>query len=186
MRKSSFVTWIMGLLLGSILSSQSPAQFAIEDVDDDGGVTNPVDYSWRYYTDQMQRFPERIGTICYNAYLLDKAGLHRDGEMFLTACAERGSTSAMIYLALLHEQGVHRPPDQQKATGWIKRAAEHGNAIAQYHYAMALLQGTGIPASVDEAIVWLRKSAQQGQVEAHQALQALGAIPTSSPSSSTH
>lgn len=151
------------VILIVLLPFKSMAQFVDGEVDQFGGALNPTDFSWYYYQDQMDRFPNRIGTICYNAYLLDKGGLHSDSEKFLVQCAERGSTSAMIYLALLYEQGTIRAPQPSLATHWLAKAAAAGNPIAQYHYGIALIKGTGIAAEPETGIQWIGKAAKQGE-----------------------
>lgn len=152
--------------LAWFMASEAAGQLVDGEIDSHGGVINGSDFSWRYYHEQLKRFPQRLGIICYNAYLLDKAGLHKEGEAFLLNCAQRGSTSAMIYLALLYEQGFVGEPDLQKATYWIKKAAKLGNPIAQYHYGLALLTGDGIAINRKQGIFWLQKAAAQGEIEA--------------------
>lgn len=146
------------------LPLKGAAQFLDGEIDDYGGALNPTDFSWHYYQEQMNRFPERIGTICYNAYLLDKGGLHSDSEKFLIQCAQRGSTSAMIYLALLYEQGTIRAPQPVLSTQWLAKAAKAGNPIAQYHYGMALIKGAGVTKQPESGIQWIAKAAKQGEV----------------------
>ncbi|WP_296053732.1 hypothetical protein [uncultured Alteromonas sp.] len=146
------------------LPLKSAAQFLDGEIDDYGGALNPTDFSWHYYQEQMDRFPDRIGTICYNAYLLDKGGLHSDSEKFLIQCAQRGSTSAMIYLALLYEQGTIRAPQPVLSTQWLAKAAKAGNPIAQYHYGMALIKGAGVTEQPESGIQWIAKAAKQGEV----------------------
>ena len=146
------------------LPLKSAAQFLDGEIDDYGGALNPTDFSWHYYQEQMDRFPDRIGTICYNAYLLDMGGLHSDSEKFLIQCAQRGSTSAMIYLALLYEQGTIRAPQPVLSTQWLAKAAKAGNPIAQYHYGMALIKGAGVTEQPESGIQWIAKAAKQGEV----------------------
>ena len=158
MRISNYV-----MVLMIFLPLHSGAQFVDGEIDEYGGVLNPTDFSWHYYQEQMDRFPQRIGTICYNAYLLDKGGLHSDSEKFLIQCAQRGSTSAMIYLALLYEQGTIREPQPELSTQWLAKAATAGNPIAQYHYGMALINGVGITEQPQAGIQWIARAAKQGE-----------------------
>ena len=155
------VNYVMVLM--TFLPLQSRAQFVDGEIDEYGGTLNPTDFSWHYYQEQMDRFPQRIGTICYNAYLLDKGGLHSDSEKFLIQCAQRGSTSAMIYLALLYEQGTIREPQPTLSTQWLAKAANAGNPIAQYHYGMALINGVGITEQPQAGIQWIARAAKQGE-----------------------
>ena len=155
------VNYVMVLM--TFLPLQSRAQFVDGEIDEYGGTLNPTDFSWHYYQEQMDRFPQRIGTICYNAYLLDKGGLHSDSEKFLIQCAQRGSTSAMIYLALLYEQGTIREPQPTLSTQWLAKAANAGNPIAQYHYGVALINGVGITEQPQAGIQWIARAAKQGE-----------------------
>ena len=155
------VNYVMVLM--TFLPLQSRAQFVDGEIDEYGGTLNPTDFSWHYYQEQMDRFPQRIGTICYNAYLLDKGGLHSDSEKFLTQCAQRGSTSAMIYLAMLYEQGTIREPQPELSTQWLAKAANAGNPIAQYHYGVALINGVGITEQPQAGIQWIARAAKQGE-----------------------
>lgn len=155
------VNYVMVLMI--FLPLQSSAQFLDGEIDEYGGALNPTDFSWHYYQEQMDRFPERIGTICYNAYLLDKGGLHSDSEKFLIQCAQRGSTSAMIFLALLYEQGTIREPQPTLSTQWLAKAANAGNPVAQYHYGMALINGVGITEQSQAGMQWIVKAAKQGE-----------------------
>ena len=155
------VNYVMVLM--TFLPLQSRAQFVDGEIDEYGGTLNPTDFSWHYYQEQMDRFPQRIGTICYNAYLLDKGGLHSDSEKFLIQCAQRGSTSAMIYLAMLYEQGPIREPQPELSTQWLAKAANAGNPIAQYHYGVALINGVGITEQPQAGIQWIARAAKQGE-----------------------
>ncbi|MCP4862641.1 MAG: sel1 repeat family protein, partial [Alteromonas sp.] len=77
---------------------------------------------------------------------------------------QRGSTSAMIYLALLYEQGTIREPQPELSTQWLAKAANAGNPIAQYHYGMALINGVGITKQPQSGIQWIAEAAKQGEV----------------------
>lgn len=145
------------------------AQLYVEETTGDG-VLNPVDFSWRYYVDQMDRFPERLGFICVNAYWLDKTGDHAAAMRFFDECARRGNATSMIYLAHLYEQGVGVGRNPVMATHWLRRAAETGNAVGQYDYGLALLNGHGTVADRDAAQLWLRRAEAQGDADARQML----------------
>ena len=160
-------TVLLGMILG-VLSQASLAQFAQEEVDKAGGVLNPSDFSWHYYLDQMKRFPDRIGIICYNAYIVEKAGLHQEGFQFFSECAERGSTSAMIQMSLYYDQGFYHQgllvePDPRKSTLWLQRAARAGHPWAQLHYGRRLLSGHGIDKQEVEGRAWISKAARYSQ-----------------------
>lgn len=156
-------------LLATMSTAPCSAQLAQEDADADG-VLDPVDFSFRYYIDHMNRFPDRVGIICVNAYWLDKTGDHEAALAFFNECAKRGNPPSMIYLSNMYELGHGVPVDLSKSTGWLKRAAETGYAVGQYHYGMALLQGKGVGRDVNAGKAWLRKAAAQGDDDARAAL----------------
>jgi TPR repeat protein len=155
---------VLSLLLISY-ASLAPADYATED-DDGNGVVNPSNYSKRYYWDQLARFPERTGLICYNAYLLDKTGLHSAGMEFFKACAERGNAPSMIHIASIYEQGVGVPRDYVASASWLRRAAEADYALGQLHYGVALLLGRGVPRDVVAGKHWIGLAAKQGEADA--------------------
>ena len=159
----------LGTALGiaATVCAPAPARAELAEEDDNGvGVVNGADFSYRYYLDQMRRFPDRLGIICVNAYELDKTGRHDQSFMLFNECAERGNPPAMIYLSLMHELGLGTPRDPRKAVDWLRRAAETGYSVAQYHYGAALLTGQG--GSPDRAAGkrWLEKAAAQGDRDA--------------------
>lgn len=157
------------LVLTSLLifTSNSMAQFAIEDSDEDG-TTNPVDYSWRYYEEALKRFPSRVGITCHAAYILDKTGSYtKDAHMFMKACAEHGSVAAMIYLSYLHENGNRMPINYELSAYWLKRGAETKDEaglsdLAAYHYGVALLNGRGVEKNEELAREYLQRAADAG------------------------
>lgn len=146
-------------------------EFATEHADSEG-VTNPSDFSWRYYREAIKRFPERIGIICHAAYLLDKTDADDDVLMFMTECANHGSVAAMIYIASLYENGLNNdPPDYEKSAKWLHRAAntkdEAGYCyLGAYHYGVALAEGKGINRNLQEAKLYLERAAEIGIPEA--------------------
>lgn len=152
-------------LLCAFVASPSLAQFAEENADE-YGVLNPADFSWRHYLEQMDRFPERIGIICYNAYLLDKTGESAAALKFFKECARRGNPPSMIALATLYETGHGTRRDLREAARWLRRAAETGYAPGQYHYGVALLLGQGVPRDVASGKAWIAKAAAQNDASA--------------------
>ncbi len=154
----------IALLLASH-AGLAAADYVIED-DDGSGVLNPSSYSQRYYLEQLRRFPERSGLICFNAHLLDKSGDHAIGLEFFKACAERGNAASMIHIASLYEQGVGVPRDLAAAAGWLRRAALAGYSIGQLHYGTALLRGRGVARDAAEGRRWIGLAAEQGDADA--------------------
>lgn len=166
-------------LAAATLAPPTAAELWVEQEEEGGGVVDGADFSYRYYLDQMRRFPDRLGIICVNAYELDKSGRHDQSFLLFNECAERGNPPAMIYLSLMHELGLGTPPDLGKAADWLRRAAETGYSTAQYHYGKALLSGRGVAADPAQARVWLSRAAAQGDRDAARLLGGppAGAVP---------
>jgi TPR repeat protein len=152
-------------LLALALSCNCRAQLAVEEVDGDG-ILNPSDFSWRYYVEEMNRFPDRLGIICVNGYELDKTGDHVGALAFLKECARRGNAQSMVYLAVMIETGHGSPVDPREAANWLRRSAETGYALGQYHYGVTLLLGRGVERNLTAAHLWLAKAAAQGESDA--------------------
>ena len=164
------------LLTTSFVAPPLHAEFGAENADD-AGVTNPSDFSWRAYREAMDRFPDRIGIICHNAYELNKAGDDKDAFMFFKECAERGNPPAMINLAQLYDMGSGVPADAALSTAWLRRAAETGYSAAQYDYGLALLRGHGVARDESLARIWIEKAAAQGDKDAQALMRARFAAP---------
>jgi len=173
--KSRLTALLMVTATMALTVPAAQAQFAIED-DQGIGVTGAADFSYRYYLEQMQRFPDRLGMICVAAYELDKTGLHDQSFMFFSECARRGNPASMIYLSLMYELGLGTAPDLDASTAWLKRSAEAGYSLGQYHYAMALLAGKGTPRDPAVAQLWLGRAAAQGDRDAAATLQKLAGV----------
>lgn len=157
----------LALIFCAIAALTLPARAELGREDSDAtGTLNPVDFSYRFYLDAMNHFPDRIGIICGNAYELDKAGERKDSAMFFEECAKRGNAPSMIYLSALYEGGAGAAPNMERSVYWLKKAAESGWSSAQYIYGKALIEGHGMPADVKAGEDWLRKAAAQGDKDA--------------------
>ena len=156
-------------LAALLLAAPARAEFGVESADETG-VTNPSDFSWRADREAMDRFPERLGIICHNAYELDKAGDQADSFMFFKECAERGNPPSMINLAQFYDLGWGMKADPVKATEWLRRAAEKNYSAGQFDYGLALMRGHGVKRDLAKARVWLEKAAAQGDHDAQELL----------------
>lgn len=132
----------------------------------DGGIINASDSPLYRFVEIMDRFPDRVGIICQNAYYLDKTGGHEGAMAFLKECAKRGNAPSMVYLAHLYDQGRSEQRNPEASTYWVKRGADSGYSTAQYHYGMALLNGYGTAPDVRAAKLWLERAAEQGDADA--------------------
>ena len=148
----------------------SYAGFADES-EDIHGVSAPSDFSWRYYQEALNRFPDRLGIICHNAYELDKTGNTEDTIMFLNTCAAKGNIASMIYLASIYERGVNQPIDYKKSAYWMKRGADGNDEagysnLAAFHYGVMLFEGLRVLKDNESARLYLEKAKQNGLTEA--------------------
>ncbi|HEY0833191.1 MAG TPA: tetratricopeptide repeat protein [Azospirillum sp.] len=157
--------FLLASVILALASSPCRAQFAEEDADDNGALM-PADFSWRYYIDHMNRFPERVGITCVNAYWLDKTGDHVTALRFFQECARRGNPPSMIYLSTFYEYGRGVPVDLAEAARWLRRAADTGYAVGQLHYGMALMRGRGVPRDVEAGKAWIARAAAQNDADA--------------------
>ncbi len=148
-------------LLLSIFSSQSHATNTEVD-----GYLNPVE-DMRYYMEQLDRLPERLGPICWASYEVHKEGKHEHALDLIHGCADRGLVATMLMLSNMYETGILNSGEKPKvSTLWLKRAAETGDDRGQYYYGLALLRGYGT--SKNEALgrQWIRLAARQGDPDA--------------------
>lgn len=157
---------------------------------DELGSLNPPSFSPRNYKEKMERFPDRVGIICFDAYMLDKSGAHLEALEFLKTCAEHGNVASMIYIASLYENGSI-PVDYKKSAYWLKRGADTEDeggysALASYHYGVALSKGCGVEKDMKKAQFYFEKAARNGNSDAADFLREytsfsneLGAVPVS-------
>jgi TPR repeat protein len=151
------------------LHGVAKAEFAVETESGDG-VVDVSDFSWRTYLEQLNRFPERIGFICYNAYILNKTPDHKAAFEFFNECARRGHAPSMINLSQFHAQGLGVPKDVSKATDLLRQAAYTGYPAAEYEYGKAVAAGEGVQANVELGRYWVKMAAVHGDVDARKLL----------------
>jgi len=164
-----------------------------------GGAASPGDPSdlANVVGDQTLEYavaqPANIVT-CAKGYLLEKCGDHESAHRVFDKCIAAGYAGAMIWKALLLEEGAGVAQDSVKAAELLHRAALSDDPgysrIGKMHYATALQLGRGVPKDEAEARKWFQAAAADGSEEAaeflrtgyhtgHRELNALGAgIPT--------
>lgn len=137
----------------------------------DDGYLNPVDLDLRYYFEQLDRFPDRLGVVCWASYELHKEGRHSDAENLLNKCADRGLVTSMLLLANIYELGVNNNTQQAEvSTLWLRRAALTNDSRGQLYYGLALLKGKGVKSNPRIAQQWLQLAANQGDSDAQNIL----------------
>lgn len=141
--------------------------FTSAQANQDDGFLNPVDLDLRYYFEQLDRFPERLGVICWASYEMHKEGRHNNTMPLLNECADRGLVVSMLLLANMYELGLNSDTKQAAvSTLWLKRAALTGDSRGQLYYGKALLDGKGVQSNPRIAKQWLQLAANQGDEDA--------------------
>ena len=113
---------------------------------------------------------------CLYAYAADKTGDHETALKILDGCIAAGSVWAMIWKAMLYENGQGLPLSLEKSAELMQRgamtqdAAGYG-ALARYHWGLALYQGRGVVRDEAEGLRWLRQARDEGVPEAAEFLQ---------------
>lgn len=113
--------------------------------------------------------PANIVT-CAKGYLLEKCGDHENAHKIFDKCIAAGYAGAMIWKALLLEDGAGVKPDLTKAAELMHRAATSGDPayspLGKMHYATMLQQGKGVPRDEAAARQWFEAAAAEGSEEA--------------------
>lgn len=107
---------------------------------------------------------------CAKGYLLEKCGDHETALKVFDKCIAAGYAGAMIWKALLLEEGAGIPQDSAQAAALLHRAALSDDpayaAIGKMHYATALHLGRGVAKDEAAARQWFAAAAAEGSEEA--------------------
>jgi hypothetical protein len=83
--------------------------------------------------------------VCSKGYLFEKCGDHETAMRIFDRCIEAGYIGAMIWKALMLQDGALGKPDLPAAAALMRRAAEAGDSpyatLGKLHYASALHEG---------------------------------------------
>lgn len=113
-------------------------------------------------------------TTCAKGYLLEKCGDHENAIKVFDKCIAAGYPGAMIWKALLLEEGAGIAQDSAEAARLLHRAALSDDpayaAIGKMHYATVLHLGRGVPRDEAAARQWFQAAAAQGSEEAREFL----------------
>lgn len=111
---------------------------------------------------------------CAKGYLLEKCGDHENANRVFDKCIAAGYAGAMIWKALLLEDGAGVAQDSAKAAEMLHRAAVSGDPaygpLGKMHYATVLYLGRGVQKNEVEAIKWFQAAAADGNAEAKEFL----------------
>ncbi len=111
---------------------------------------------------------------CARGYLLAKCGDFETANQVFDKCIAAGYAGAMIWKALLLEDGSGVERDLVQAAALLHRAAVSGDPaygpLGKMHYATMLHQGKGVPRDEAAALDWFRAAAAEGNAEAREFL----------------
>lgn len=128
---------------------------------DPGGTLNPDEMTLNR---SLQRALEGDVdmVVCSQGYLMTKKGDHAAARKLFEACAAKGWTGTMTWLAYMEQNGFGASEDPQKAAEWDRYAAEAGDPIGQFNYGLDLLRGYGVDQNTDLGKSYIDRSAEQG------------------------
>lgn len=108
--------------------------------------------------------------VCSKGYLLEKCGDHETAMKVFDRCIAAGYIGAMIWKALMLQDGAGVAPDLAGAAELMRRAAQAGDSpyatLGKLHYASALHEGKGVARDEAEARRWFEAAAADGNPDA--------------------
>lgn len=108
--------------------------------------------------------------VCSKGYLFEKCGDHATAMKIFDRCIAAGYIGAMIWKALMLQDGAEVPRDLPGAAELMRRAAESGDSpyavLGKLHYASALHEGKGVPKDEAAARRWFEAAAADGNPDA--------------------
>lgn len=111
---------------------------------------------------------------CSKGYMLEKCGDHETANLIFDKCIAAGYPGAMIWKALLLQDGAGVEPDLPRAAALLHQAAVSGDPaygpIGKMHYATMLHLGKGVARDEAEALKWFQAAAAEGNEEAREFL----------------
>ncbi|UCV24515.1 tetratricopeptide repeat protein [Ferribacterium limneticum] len=175
MRHSAHPHWRRLATVLMISGTMATTQAALAGNPFCGGAATPGDPSdlANVIGDQTLEYaiqqPANIVT-CAKGYLLEKCGDHENAHKIFDKCIAAGYAGAMIWKALLLEDGAGVKADLTTAAELMHRAATSGDPaygpLGKMHYATMLQQGKGVPRDEAAARQWFEAAAAEGSEEA--------------------
>lgn len=171
---------LLALSISSVVLFSLPSMASAQNNNFCGGAAHPTvpsdlanvkgDMTIEATADQ----PANIVT-CSKGYMAAKCGDFDTANKIFDKCIAAGYVGAMIWKALMYEDGTGVPQDSAKATQLMREASLKGNdgyaTIAKVHYASALLEGKGIEKNEKEAMKWFQTAAAEGDSDAKEFLE---------------
>lgn len=157
----SLIAFILSLTLAS------PAFAGDEEISDEGTL-NPDEMSLSNSLARAARGDVNM-VICSQGYVLTKKGDHKDARALFEACAAKGWTASMTWMAYMEQNGFGADEEAAQSAEWDRRAAEKGDPIGQFNYGLNLLRGYGVEQDLIAGQDLINQAADAG-VEAAQQL----------------
>lgn len=154
-------TVLLQLALWTCLVALAGAVSADDDDNDPGGTLNPEEMTPNASLAKAIRGEVDMVTCSYG-YLMHKTGAHADARTIFEACAAKGWTATMTWMAHMEENALGGQFDPQAAAEWDRRAAEAGDPLGLFHYGLHLLRGYGVPQDVERGRAAIDKAADAG------------------------
>lgn len=135
-------------------------------------TTTPDDLANVVGDQTLEHFTRQPASMltCSKGYLLEKCGDHESANLIFDKCIAAGYAGAMIWKALLLEDGSGVERDLPRAAALLHRAATSGDPaygpIGKMHYATMLYLGKGVARNEAEAMKWFQAAAAEGNEEA--------------------
>lgn len=119
-----------------------------------------------YHATRLDGHPLRCGY----GYAAEKCGDHATAIRIYDRCIAEGHAGAMLWKALMYENGSGLAQDPSQAARLFRLAAEAGTSgystLGKLHYASALWLGSGVARDETEALRWFRAAAAEGDRDA--------------------
>lgn len=133
----------------------------------DEGTLNPDEMSLSNSLARAARGDVNM-VICSQGYVLTKKGDHKDARALFEACASKGWTASMTWMAYMEQNGFGADEDANQSAEWDRRAAEKGDPIGQFNYGLNLLRGYGVDQDLIAGQEFINKAASAGVKAAQQ------------------
>ncbi len=156
----------MSLLSGNVPAANLFCGGPVPQTDEPTDLAHVVgDQTLEYMADQPASM-----VVCSKGYLFEKCGDHETAMRIFDRCIEAGYVGAMIWKALMLQDGALGKPDLPAAAELMRRAAQSGDSpyatLGKLHYASALHEGKGVPRDVTAARSWFEAAAAEGNPDA--------------------
>lgn len=157
------------LLAGTLATAHADNRFCGGPVHQNGEPTDLAHVVGDQTLEYLAEQPASL-MVCSKGYLFEKCGDHETAMRIFDRCIAAGYVGAMIWKALMLQDGAGVAPDPSAAAELMRRAALAGDSpyatLGKLHYASALHEGRGVPRDAAEARRWFEAAAADGNLDA--------------------